>query len=240
MIAASLLLILVAVVLLGIGLARGDNASLIGSIAASLLAAITLVVGARKIAGDGLDEPDELDDGFGGEPEDAGDRSLAEPDGLGGGVRAEADDTERDDLERDDAERDDHGDPVSGRPVGPTAQAMTPAATAPEIPAQAGAPTGAAQAGAPVGQPDPDEEDEDPPDEPPPQDVSPADAARVARLSEEVLVVDERPRYHLADCDHLRGRPSEPLPVSEAVELGFTPCGRCAPVSALLARATRG
>lgn len=238
MIAASLLLILVAVVLLGIGLARGDNASLIGSIAASLLAAITLVIGARRIAGDGMDEPDELDDGFGGETEDPGDRSPAEPDGFGGGVRVEAEDAERDDRVRDDAERDDDGVPVSGRPAGRTEQTMATAATA-EIPAQAGTPTDAAQDG-PVGQPDSDEDDEDPPDEPPPQVVSPADAARVARLSDEVLVVDGRPRYHLADCDHLLGRPAEPLPVSEAVELGFTPCGRCAPASALLARATRG
>ena len=48
-------------------------------------------------------------------------------------------------------------------------------------------------------------------------------------------MVDGRPRYHLTDCPHLRGRPSEPLPVSEAVELGFTPCGRCEPDDALLA-----
>ncbi|MFS8478692.1 MAG: hypothetical protein FWJ93_06970 [Micromonosporaceae bacterium] len=192
MIAASLLLILVAVVLLGVGLARGDNASLIGSIAASLLAAIALVVGARRIAGDQLDEPldapEELDDGFGPEPEEPG--------------RA-----------------------------GPVTRAAAPAA---EIPGQASAPSQAAGAGASGGQAEMDDE-EDPPDEPPPQAVSPADAARVAQLSVEVLVVDGRPRYHLTDCAHLRGRPSEPLPVSEAVELGFTPCGRCKPNDALLA-----
>src|SRR5690606_370800 len=40
--------------------------------------------------------------------------------------------------------------------------------------------------------------DADPPDEPAPQPVSADDVARVARLATEVLVVDGRPRYHLA------------------------------------------
>lgn len=79
----------------------------------------------------------------------------------------------------------------------------------------------------------------EPPDEPAPQQVSPADAARVRRLDTEVLVVDGRPRYHLIGCVHLLGRDSEPLPVSEAIELGFTPCGLCEPDSALLADARR-
>jgi hypothetical protein len=83
------------------------------------------------------------------------------------------------------------------------------------------------------------DEDEDPPDEPAAQQVTPADAARVARMSTEVLVIDGRPRYHVAGCVHLLGRPQEPLPVSEAVELGFSPCGLCEPDSALLADARR-
>jgi hypothetical protein len=84
-----------------------------------------------------------------------------------------------------------------------------------------------------------DEPDEDDPaDEPPPQSVRPSDAVRVARMDAEVLVVDGRPRYHLGDCPHLAGRQTEPLPVNEAVELGFSPCGRCRPVDRLVARAT--
>ena len=79
--------------------------------------------------------------------------------------------------------------------------------------------------------------DEDPPGEPPPQLVSAADAALVATMNATVLVVDGRPRYHRAGCAHLRGRPTEPLPVSEAVELGFTPCSRCEPDTALIAGA---
>lgn len=85
------------------------------------------------------------------------------------------------------------------------------------------------------GDPDPD----DPDDEPLPQKVRPADAVRVARLDAEVLVVDGRPRYHLADCPHLVGRLTEALPAAEAVELGFSPCGLCRPVDRLVASATR-
>jgi hypothetical protein len=80
-------------------------------------------------------------------------------------------------------------------------------------------------------------DEDDPPGEPPPQLVGPADAALVATMVATVLVVDGRPRYHRAGCGHLRGRPTEPLPVREAVELGFTPCGRCEPDSALIAGA---
>ena len=81
-------------------------------------------------------------------------------------------------------------------------------------------------------------DDDDPADEPLPQAVSPADAVRVARMDAEVLVVDGRPRYHVADCPHLVDRLTEPLPVNEAVELGFTPCGLCRPVDRLVAAAT--
>ena len=83
------------------------------------------------------------------------------------------------------------------------------------------------------------EDDEDPPDEPVAQRVAPSDAARIARMTTDVLVIDGRPRYHVAGCVHLLGRPHEPLPVNEAVELGFSPCGLCEPDSALLADARR-
>ncbi|MFJ8687022.1 hypothetical protein [Micromonospora wenchangensis] len=71
--------------------------------------------------------------------------------------------------------------------------------------------------------------------DPPAQRVPPADAARVAELDAEVRVVDGHPRYHLLSCAHLIERDHEPLPVHEAISLGFTPCGLCNPDTALLA-----
>ncbi|MEV4637233.1 phage holin family protein [Actinoplanes sp. NPDC049548] len=95
--------------------------------------------------------------------------------------------------------------------------------------------TGGAGAAGEFGEPDPD----DPDDEPLPQKVRPADAVRVARLDAEVEVVDGRPRYHMGDCAHLNGRQTESLPVAEAVELGFSPCGLCRPVDRLVAASVR-
>ena len=83
-------------------------------------------------------------------------------------------------------------------------------------------------------------QDLDPPDEPAIQEASVADCARVATMVAEVFVIDGRPRYHLGQCLHLLGRDYEGLPVSEAVELGFTPCGHCRPIRVLLAAAPKG
>jgi hypothetical protein len=67
-----------------------------------------------------------------------------------------------------------------------------------------------------------------------PTDAS--DLLVVAGLSVEVRVVDEHPRYHLATCVWLANRPTIPVPVSEARQLGFTPCARCGPDATLAAR----
>jgi hypothetical protein len=72
-------------------------------------------------------------------------------------------------------------------------------------------------------------------DEPAVQPTSAGDSARVARSTASVIVVDGRPRYHLRGCTHLVGTVGERVPAREAVELGFTPCGRCEPDTALLA-----
>ncbi|GLZ29748.1 hypothetical protein Lesp02_19380 [Lentzea sp. NBRC 105346] len=69
--------------------------------------------------------------------------------------------------------------------------------------------------------------------EPPEEDTDAADLLTVADLKDEVRVLDEHPRYHLADCSWLAGRPSLGLPVQEARQLGFTPCSVCAPDSTL-------
>jgi hypothetical protein len=61
------------------------------------------------------------------------------------------------------------------------------------------------------------------------EDVEVTDLLLVVDLRDQVLVVDEHPRYHLADCRWLRGRATIPLPVAEARSDGFTPCGVCSP-----------
>lgn len=78
---------------------------------------------------------------------------------------------------------------------------------------------------------------EDPPDEPDIEATGPL-TERVADHDEEVIVIDGRPRFHLLECAHLEtyltGAESEPVPLWEAVELGFTPCARCTPIASLL------
>lgn len=75
----------------------------------------------------------------------------------------------------------------------------------------------------------------DPDGEPAEEDTDAADLLVVTDLAVEVRVVDERPRYHLAACTWLAGRPTLGLPVSEARELGFTPCAVCTPDRTLAA-----
>ncbi len=65
--------------------------------------------------------------------------------------------------------------------------------------------------------------------EPPEDPRDSGNAALVAGLTEVVVVIDERPRYHVSGCRFLPGKTEIPLPVKEAVELGFTPCGWCNP-----------
>jgi hypothetical protein len=75
------------------------------------------------------------------------------------------------------------------------------------------------------------------PDGAPPEEPRDADAAGlVAGLDDEVLVVDELPRYHLRGCRSLTTSAVIPLPAREAVELGFTPCAWCTPDRALSSR----
>lgn len=66
--------------------------------------------------------------------------------------------------------------------------------------------------------------------------VTVRDALRVAQLSDEVVVVDGHPRYHLARCPTLTGEQTTPLAISVARRGGFTPCAVCGPDGTLLAR----
>jgi hypothetical protein len=65
------------------------------------------------------------------------------------------------------------------------------------------------------------------------EETDAADLLVVYELTDEVLVVDEHPRYHLARCQRPDQARAERLPVREARELGFTPCGRCRPDTTL-------
>jgi hypothetical protein len=94
------------------------------------------------------------------------------------------------------------------------------------VPAQAGAPAGQGPHGAPgdLG-------------EPPVEEVEVTDLLTVVDLKDDVLVVDEHPRYHVAGCAHVAGRTTIPLPLDEARADGFTPCAVCAPDRTLAQRA---
>jgi hypothetical protein len=76
----------------------------------------------------------------------------------------------------------------------------------------------------------------DPDEEPGEEATDASDLLVVSDLAVEVRVVDEHPRYHLTQCGWLATKQSIPLPISEARELGFTPCAYCGPDAHLAAR----
>lgn len=75
-----------------------------------------------------------------------------------------------------------------------------------------------------------------PPVEPGEEKPDAAELATVSTLGDEVLVVDEHPRFHLAGCRVLGGSETIPLPAKEAIEYGFSPCSVCSPVRVLASR----
>lgn len=118
-------------------------------------------------------------------------------------------------------------------PGGVTAPAGTPpsgAAGGAASGSAAGSPSATRRPVEPAGGP------EEPPD-PPVEDVEVTDLLIVVDLDDEVLVIDEHPRYHLAGCAYLAGRTTIPLPIDEARADGFTPCAVCEPDRNLAARA---
>jgi hypothetical protein len=76
----------------------------------------------------------------------------------------------------------------------------------------------------------------DPSGDPPVEEVEVTDLLLVVDLRDEVLVVDEHPRYHVGGCRWLTGRETIPLPMDEARTDGFTPCGWCEPDRTLAER----
>jgi hypothetical protein len=263
-IVGSLLLIVVAVGLLVLGLLQGSDALLVASIGASLLAAVALIVGGRQAAAarsartrTGRQVPSERYDPFAshlGADELGGEDLHEERAGAGEYGRR----VERQAVGAGARTGTTYGTSAGGRAAAHDETAMMapvrdePEAAIPqqgdnggryeEYPAQyeQHPPAEAYRAEADQYEADDDEDDddyddEDPADEPPIQQSSAADLARVATMDTEVLVIDGRPRYHVPACPHLLGREHEPLPVHEAVELGFTPCSACAPNDVLLA-----
>ena len=246
MIVASLLLILVAVVLLVLGLAGGSSFLLVISIAASLLAAVALVVGARQAAANrATADPGRTDRRHPDAPRTASQATpgaaygppLVEPEvpvqhvpttvGSGGtGWRQPPEPPVDHALSVDSSPPSDRA-PVDDAPPFVVPADVASSRARPVSPASSfqGSTDDVFDPAAPAV------------DEPAEQQVTAAEAARVARLLDAVEVVDGRPRYHLDSCPHLIGWQPETLPVAEAVELGFTPCARCAPATVLLADA---
>lgn len=227
----SLVLIVGAVVLLGYGLLEGSNAYLVASILTSLVAALALVVGSRRSGRAAVAAAIEAEEEAARSPQRRRNRQdrlvgagVGDRGGDGGQAADEFDDDDYAGGARETTLLD------VGRRGG--------------VPSQSSGQRYGEQYDDRYDQFEDDDDDdefdeEDPSDEPPAQRVSPAEVARVAQLDADVLVIDGRPRYHLPGCVHLLGREHESLPVSEAVELGFTPCGLCEPDGTLLARVRR-
>ncbi len=262
MIIASLLLILAAAVLLVLGLLRNIDLLLVGSIAVSLVAAVALYVGARQ-SRTADDDDSEYEGGTGrprerdrGEPTRSGQSAMS-----GHGVDRSGPMSRRADLlsraEGESRIAAAPGWPLERRPARSADRTYLDRATSGRTSEWAssersaavpddsmrqwtellrdGAQTSNTRSDRPAlveRQTEPS--DDAPADEPPAQRTPRSDAELIARLPAEVFVVDGRPRYHVTGCHHLRGRDGEPLPVAEAVELGFTPCAWCQPDTVLL------
>ncbi|RBY79209.1 hypothetical protein DQ239_06045 [Blastococcus sp. TF02-09] len=116
--------------------------------------------------------------------------------------------------------------PVAAAAAESSATVSGPPAAVPEPAPAAAAPTVATPAAA----------DQADGGEPPVEEVEVTDLLLVVDLKDEVLVVDEHPRYHVEGCRHLTGRDTIPIPLDEARTDGFTPCGTCRPDAMLAAR----
>lgn len=252
MIVASLLLILAAAVLLVLGLVRGIDLLLVVSIAVSLLAAVALYVGARQSRSH-RSRADDAGDNAESAEERAGsaDASTART-AVGGSAASRGAgvpelpsrravvgrESRQAGVAREFADLDPSGDPDpwDRRPPWPLERFSGPAESAEPVPTipVARYTDAPGRYGVVIPDADGDDASDDPMDEPPVQRTPRSDAELIARLPAEVLVVDGRPRYHVTGCPHLLGKESEPLPVAEAVELGFNPCGWCQPDTVLL------
>ena len=121
--------------------------------------------------------------------------------------------------------------------AGKVAETGTASATKTEkLPAGAGAGAGAARDEPAAESPAHEPPTDDLPD-PEVEEVEVTDLLMVVDLKDEVLVVDEHPRYHVAGCRWVGKRETIPLPIDEARADGFTPCAVCTPDRTLAERA---
>ena len=204
---AAAVLLVVAVGLLAGGLAQGSAQLQWGSFAASLLAGLVLVVGELRRRARERRDP----------------RSAARQRAAG-------------------------GRPPQANPVPPPAEPdgevrrVSPPPVPPSNPAMprvAGPASGSGPGAAPVHgpvTPGGGIPRAGPNGDPPAEEVEFTDLLVIMDLADEVLVVHERPRYHLARCPYLAGELSVPLPLHQARTDGFTPCGTCTPDRTLAAR----
>ena len=215
MIGVAAFLLIVAVGLLAGGLAQGSAPLQWGSFAASLLAALVLGLGelrrrraAREPAGSAAVDGDE--------PAAA----AAEVPAMAGAPVAE-----------ETAATDPVAQPVAQPPAQPIAEPAQVVPASAHAAERTGPATGAHSA-VPALDPalDPALGPALGPDgEPPVEEVGVTDLLLVLDATDEVLVVDEHPRYHLLGCPHLDGVETIPMPMVEARTDGFSPCGTCAP-----------
>lgn len=196
------------------------------SVVVSVVAAALLVTdwlsGRRNARAKGSAKPTVVT--VGGRPDDRRDdeNGLFDDEhgrGRGGGPVGDPRDGHDDDPERDE-------DLFPAEPAAVSASPESDAEVTSHIEPVADTEFGAGAPSAPVD--DSAEPDEEPTDA--------SDLLVVAGLGVEVRVVDEHPRYHLATCSWLGPRATIPIAVSEARQLGFTPCARCGPDAVLAAR----
>jgi hypothetical protein len=227
-ITAAALLVLVALGLFVWGIVTGATALYWACVAVSAVAAVLLVIAFLRMraavapenaAPSGRAEPDERS---------AADREAAAP--AGQPATSEGDPGHEADYDgslpgsagqrrRGDASTGPASPPSSAHAAAPGAEA---AAAPPAVP-----PAAVPPAGSPTEHTAPPAADGA--GDPPVEEVEVTDLLLVVDLHDDVLVVDEHPRYHLAGCSWLAGRTTIPLPVDEARTDGFTPCGTCAP-----------
>lgn len=214
----ALILVLAALALLVIAFLIGPSWAW-GSIALSVLAAFVLAVDAwrqrRSRKAQKVGEADEAE-----EVEEA----VAE--------EAEA-------AEGEEAEAAEPVEAVAQTPSSDESETEEPAevgeAAEPAEPEEAAEPAAVGAVAAADDQGDDGESDSEPGEEP----TDAADLLIVCELDDQVMVIDEHPRYHLPECGWLIDKDTIPIAVAEARELGFTPCARCGPDGILAAEVRR-